>query len=74
MRPQDITKLIAEWVSASWARTKEETVHNSRRHALFSFFPDEPTICDKYESNYDYSSDEEEEGNEDNGEDVIEPI
>ena len=74
VKPQDVRKLIAEWVCAAWARTKEETVHKSRRHTSFSFFPDKPTICVEYESNYDYSSDDEDEGTENNGEDVIEPI
>ena len=59
---------------ASWERTKEETVHNSWRKAPLSYFPEEPTIRVEYKSNYKYSSDEEEESNEDNGEDVIEHI
>ena len=74
VKPHYVRKMIAEWVVASWDRTKEETVHNSWRHAPFSYFPEEPTIRVKYKNDYSYSSDEEEESNEDNGEDVIEPI
>ena len=71
VKTQDVRKMIAEWVVASWARTKEETVHNSWRHTPFSYFPEEPTIHTEYESEYDYSSEEDSEDNED---EIIEPI
>ena len=41
VKPQAVRKMIAEWVVASWERTKEETVHNSWKHAPFSYFPEE---------------------------------
>ena len=73
VRPKDARRLLAKWVCDSWARTKEETVYNSWRHDPFSYFPDEPTYQVEYESDYEYSSDEEED-NEDNGNDIIETI
>ena len=71
VKPQEVRKLIADWVVASWARTKEETVHNSWRQAPFSYFPDKPTFHVEYDSEYDYSS---EEDSEDNGSEIIEYI
>ena len=71
VKPKDARKLLAKWVCDSWAKTKEETVHNSWRHAPFSYFPKEPTFHVEYESDYDYSS---EEDSEDNGDDIIETI
>ena len=73
VRPKEARQLLAKWVCDSWARTMEETVYNSWRHAPFSYFLDDSTYEVEYESEYDYSSDEEED-NGDKGDDIIETI
>lgn len=71
MKPPVARQLIADWISRAWKSISADTLWNSWRHSPFSYFPDKPTCCIIYKSDYSFSEDDEEAND---GEDTLEAV